>query len=281
VRFAGSGDRGFSAPGLWDAVRTSVIAASIATALITVLGVPLAYALARARGRLVAVTGILVQLPLALPPVMSGIVLIYLVGPYTPLGRFFHGALTDSLTGIVLAQAFVSAPFIVIAAREAFAGIDPALDDLAATLGHRPLARFARVWLRTAAPSVAAGMLLTWLRALGEYGARSGHECPRSNLEDLDAGEDVVQRLGELREVRSRAVGELRLGHLRRWVAHLHEERDDRVGRGGWATLRRLAGFDKRTPGLDDEKAGAGKRSHAPHRRPRAAAVPRRPVATL
>jgi molybdate transport system permease protein len=171
VRFAGSDDRGTGVPGLWDAVRVSVVAASIATGLITLLGVPLAYALAHGRGRVAAATGVLVQLPLALPPVMSGIVLVYLVGPYTALGRLFHGALTDSLTGVVLAQSFVSAPFLVIAAREAFAGIDPALDDLAATLGHRPLDRFARVSLRVAAPSIAAGMLLTWLRALGEYGA--------------------------------------------------------------------------------------------------------------
>jgi ABC-type Fe3+/spermidine/putrescine transport system ATPase subunit/ABC-type molybdate transport system permease subunit len=114
---------------------------------------------------------VLVQLPLALPPVMSGIVLIYLVGPYTALGQFFNGGLTDSVTGVVIAQTFVASPFLIIAARSAFAAIDPSLDDLAATLGHRPLARFWLVRLRIAAPGIRAGALLTWLRAIGEYGA--------------------------------------------------------------------------------------------------------------
>jgi molybdate transport system permease protein len=72
---------------------------------------------------------------------------------------------------VVLAQTFVASPFLIVAARSAFAAIDPALDDLAATLGHRPLARFWRVSLRVAAPGIRAGWLMTWLRAIGEYGA--------------------------------------------------------------------------------------------------------------
>jgi molybdate transport system permease protein len=171
VRFAGSDDRGFSTPGLWSALAVSAESATISTALVTLFGIPLASWLARSRGPMAALVGVLVQLPLAMPPLMSGIVLIYLVGPYSTLGRFFGGGLTDSLTGIVIAQTFVASPFLIIAARSALAAVDPALDDLAATLGHRPLARFWRVNLRIAAPGIRAGMLLTWLRALGEYGA--------------------------------------------------------------------------------------------------------------
>ncbi|MHB8275445.1 MAG: ABC transporter ATP-binding protein/permease, partial [Dermatophilaceae bacterium] len=171
VRFASSRDRGFHTPGLWGAVATSIESATISTMLIVAFGIPLASWLARSHGPLAAITGVIVQLPLALPPVMSGIVLIYLVGPYTVIGRLFDGRLTDSIAGLVLAQTFVAAPFLIIAARSAFAGIDPALDDLAATLGHRSLARFWRVNLRIAAPGIRAGMLLTWLRAVGEYGA--------------------------------------------------------------------------------------------------------------
>ena len=143
----------------------------MATAIIAGLGIPLAFALARARGPLAAVAGLAVQLPLAIPPVMSGIVLVYVVGPYTTIGRLFGGRLTGTLAGIVLAQTFVSAPFLVIAARSSFAVLDPALDELAATLGHRPLSRFFRVALPLAAPGIGAGLLLTWLRAFGEYGA--------------------------------------------------------------------------------------------------------------
>ena len=171
IRLAAPGDRGFGTPGLWSAVEVSVVSATITTVLVALFGIPLASWLARSRGPVGAVTGVLVQLPLAIPPVTSGLVLIYLVGPYTTLGQFFNGGLTDSVAGVVLAQTFVASPFLIVAARSAFAAVDPALDDLAATLGHRPLARFFRVSLRVAAPGIRAGLLMTWLRAIGEYGA--------------------------------------------------------------------------------------------------------------
>lgn len=170
-RLTEPGGKGFATAGLWSALRTSVESATIATAVVAVLGVPLAFALERHRGPLSASLGTIVQLPLALPPVMAGILLIYLVGPYTTVGRLFHGRLTGSVAGVVLAQVFVSAPFLVISARSAFGGVDRSLDDLAATLGHRPLARFFLVDLAVAAPGIRAGLLLTWLRAIGEYGA--------------------------------------------------------------------------------------------------------------
>ena len=170
-RFATSHQRGFEVPGLWSALTVSIETATVSLAISTVLGVPLAHVLARARGRWATIAGVVVQLPLALPPIMSGILLIYLIGPYTFLGRHFDQDLTNSFTGIVIAQTFVSAPFVVVAARSAFEAIDPALDGLAATLGHRPLARFWLVDLHVALPSIRAGMVLTWLRAFGEYGA--------------------------------------------------------------------------------------------------------------
>jgi ABC-type sulfate transport system permease component len=104
VRFAGSDNRGFGESGLWGALRVSVVGASISTLLIAVFGIPLAYTLARSPGRLASVVGIVVQLPLALPPLMSGILLIYIVGPYTTLGQLFGGRLTNSLAGVVIAD---------------------------------------------------------------------------------------------------------------------------------------------------------------------------------
>lgn len=160
-----------SSPGLGGALVTSLITASISTAIIALLGIPLAYLLARARGALAGALTVMVALPLALPPLMSGILLLYLVGPYTALGRLFNGNLTDTRAGIVLAQTFVAAPFLVIAARGAFAGVDPALEDVARTLGHRRLARFMKVALPAAWPGVQAGLMLAWLRAFGEFGA--------------------------------------------------------------------------------------------------------------
>src|SRR5437763_16320519 len=102
---------------------------------------------------------------------MSGILLSYLVGPYTLPGRLFGGSLTDTRTGIVIAQTFVAAPFLVIAARGSFAAVEPDLEDVARTLGHPPLARFLKVAMPVAWPGVQAGLLLAWLRAFGEFGA--------------------------------------------------------------------------------------------------------------
>jgi molybdate transport system permease protein len=171
IRLGRSNQRGFGVPGLWNALWVSLVTATITTILVALFGVPLAHVLSRAKGRLGTLVGIAVQLPLALPPLMSGILLIYLVGPYTTIGRLFDGRLTESMVGIVLAQTFVSAPFLIIAARSAFSGLDPALDDVAATLGYHPLARFLRVSVPATASAIVAGLLLTWLRAFGEYGA--------------------------------------------------------------------------------------------------------------
>jgi len=171
IRLAQPGDRGFGADGLWSALWTSVASATVSTAIVAVLGIPLAYWLARTKGPLTWLVGLIVMLPIALPPVMSGLVLIYIVGPYTWLGNLFNDELTGTVAGVVLAQTFVAGPFLVIAARAAFEGIDPALNDLAASLGRGPASRFWRVSLRIAAPGIRAGLLLTWLRAIGEYGA--------------------------------------------------------------------------------------------------------------
>jgi ABC-type sulfate/molybdate transport systems ATPase subunit/ABC-type sulfate transport system permease component len=157
--------------GLASACAVSLASASIATALVTVCGVPLGYFLARRSGRGMALLGFVVQLPLALPPLASGILLLFMLGYSSPLGRLTNGALTDSFTGIVLAEAFVSAPFLIIAAQSAFTGVDPVLEDVAATLGHRPWSVFLRVSLPLAWRTTAAGMLLAWLRAFGEFGA--------------------------------------------------------------------------------------------------------------
>ncbi|MDA8045509.1 MAG: ATP-binding cassette domain-containing protein [Actinomycetota bacterium] len=171
VRVSTSSERGFATPGLWSALRTSVESATIATAVIALFGLPLAFALARHRGPLASILQGAVALPLALPPVMSGILLVYLIGPYTTVGRWFHGRLTGSVAGIVLSQVFVAAPFLIISARASFAAVDRSLDDLAAALGHRALVRFFLVDMSVAASGIRAGLLLTWLRAIGEYGA--------------------------------------------------------------------------------------------------------------
>jgi ABC-type Fe3+/spermidine/putrescine transport system ATPase subunit/ABC-type sulfate transport system permease component len=158
-------------PALLHACEVSLASASVATALVALGGIPLGYLLARVPGRAMAALGFLVQLPLALPPLASGVLLLFLVGYDTPLGHLTGGALTDSFAGIVLAEAFVAAPFVIIAARSAFASMDPALEGVAETLGRSPLQAFWRVSLPLARPALLSGLLLAWLRAFGEFGA--------------------------------------------------------------------------------------------------------------
>lgn len=158
-------------PTMGSAVGVSVASASVAALVILVGGVPLGYWLARSRARGVTVLGFVVQLPLALPPLTSGILLLFLIGPYSAIGQLFNGTLTDSFTGIVLAETFVAAPFLIVAARSAFTAVDPVYDDVAATLGHHAASRFFRVTLPIAWPAIRAGLALAWLRAFGEFGA--------------------------------------------------------------------------------------------------------------
>jgi len=171
VRLGRAPSKASGAPGLNSAVWVSVQTASLSVVIIALLGVPLAYLLAHGRGRSSSLLGVLLQLPLAFPPLVSGILLLYLIGPYTPVGEFFGGRLTDDRVGIICSQVFVAAPFAVIAARSAFGALDPGWEDVAATLGHRRFARFLRVAVPAAAPGIAAGLLLAWLRAFGEFGA--------------------------------------------------------------------------------------------------------------
>jgi ABC-type Fe3+/spermidine/putrescine transport system ATPase subunit/ABC-type sulfate transport system permease component len=158
-------------PALLRACAVSVASATTSTLLIALGGIPLGYLLARMPSRTMGVIGFLVQLPLALPPLASGILLLFLVGYSSPIGQLTAGTLTDSFAGIVVAETFVAAPFLIIAARSAFATIDPVLEDVAATLGREPLYVFFRVSLPIAWPAILSGLLLAWLRGFGEFGA--------------------------------------------------------------------------------------------------------------
>ncbi len=170
VRLTHGGDQGWHTAGLFSALRISAEGATISLAIGVLTGIPLAYVLAHRRGWLWSTIGVIVQLPLAVPPLVSGILLVYIVGPYTWLGQLSGERLTQTFIGVIIAQSFVSAPFLVIIARSAFRSVDPALGDVAATLGHGPLARFLRVEVPTAGDGIRAGMVLMWLRAFGEYG---------------------------------------------------------------------------------------------------------------
>jgi ABC-type sulfate transport system permease component len=123
-------------PEVLAAARTSLLGASASTVIATVFGLPLAYWLARTDGRLPTVVTAVVVLPLVLPPVVSGMVLLTVVGPNTLLGGAAGASgfpLTRSLAGVVLAQTFVASPFVVVTAKAAIESVDlDGAEDLAA-----------------------------------------------------------------------------------------------------------------------------------------------------
>lgn len=159
-----------------EAVRVSLTASTVATLVAVVLGVPAGYALARMRTRLAAPVLFVLALPLAFPPIASGIMLLYAFGTRAPLGAWLaaHGlSPVDSLTGVALAEFFVSGAFVALTAAAAFRALDPIYEDAARTLGASEFRIFFTVALPAAASNVAAGVAFAWLRAIGEYGATS------------------------------------------------------------------------------------------------------------
>jgi molybdate/tungstate transport system permease protein len=160
--------------GAGDALQVSALSSAIAVVIMTLLGVPLGYLLARGRLPFTQFWIGLVFLPMVVPDLAGGILLLQTFGPYGTIGHpldAWNLELTNNLAGIVLAQLFVSAPFVVVSALAAFTGVDPKLEMAAATLGDSQWHIFWRVSLPLAWPGIAAGITLAWIRALGEFGA--------------------------------------------------------------------------------------------------------------
>jgi molybdate transport system permease protein len=163
-----------SDPGVGKALRLSLLCATCATALSLVLGVPLAWLLARVDFPGRRVVRALVTLPLVLPPVVGGVGLLAVFGKHGVLGPALGHvglSLPFTTTGVVLAEAFVAMPFLVVTVEGALSSTDQRFEEAAATLGARPWTAFRRVTLPLIAPSVGAGAVLSFARALGEFGA--------------------------------------------------------------------------------------------------------------
>ncbi|SCG68938.1 ABC transporter permease [Micromonospora halophytica] len=164
-----------TAPGVLTALRLSVQSATLATLLCLALGVPLAWLLARAQFPGRRIVRALVTVPLVLPPVVGGLALLLVFGRRGLLGQWldttFGVTLPFTTTGVVLAEAFVAMPFLVIAVEGALRGADSRYEEAATTLGAGRWTTFTQVTLPLIAPGVAAGAVLCWARALGEFGA--------------------------------------------------------------------------------------------------------------
>ncbi|WP_248959932.1 molybdate ABC transporter permease subunit [Sphaerisporangium perillae] len=162
-------------PQVLEALRLSLVTATIATLVCLLLGVPLAWLLARVAFPGRRAVRALVTVPLVLPPVVGGVALLLVLGRRGLVGQWldatFGVTLPFTTAGVVLAEAFVAMPFLVISVEGALRAADLRLEEAAATLGASRWTIFRRVTLPLVAPGVVAGAVLCWARALGEFGA--------------------------------------------------------------------------------------------------------------
>ncbi|MGW1135549.1 ABC transporter permease [Streptomyces griseoluteus] len=160
---------------VWQALQLSLVSATAATAVALVLGVPLAWLLARAEFPGRGLVRALVTLPLVLPPVVGGVALLLALGRNGVVGQWldawFGITLPFTTAGVVIAEAFVAMPFLVISVEGTLRAADPRYEEAATTLGASRFTAFRRVTLPLIAPGIAAGAVLAWARALGEFGA--------------------------------------------------------------------------------------------------------------
>jgi molybdate/tungstate transport system permease protein len=157
-----------------DPLVTSVESAGVTLGVLVVLCTPLAWLLARDRLPFPRVWEAGLLCTLLLPPLVIGLVLIFVVGPFTWFGEFLswlHQSATNTFLALVIAEVYESAPYYVLGAQAAFAGVDPRLEEQAGLLGDPPRRVFRRVTLPLAAPGLVMALATAWARAIGAFGA--------------------------------------------------------------------------------------------------------------
>ena len=171
----------------WSAIRSSLSAAgalvplvvslesgAVTLGVLVVIGTPLAWLMARGRLPFPRVWEAGVLCSLLLPPLVIGLLLIFMVGPYTPIGELLghlNLSATNTFLALCIAEVYESAPYYVLSAQAAFSGVDPRLEQQAQLLGDRPARVFRRVTLPLATPGLAMGLSVAWARAMGAFGA--------------------------------------------------------------------------------------------------------------
>lgn len=164
-----------SAPSVVEALKLSLITTGITLVLAVIFGTPLAYLLARYRFPGYGLIDTFLDLPIVLPPAVAGIALLLTLGRRGWLGQWLDQqfGLTIGFTtaAVVLAQLFVAAPFYIKAAKAGFESVDQNLETVAASLGSRSLRTFWKITVPLSLPALLGGIVMTWARALGEFGA--------------------------------------------------------------------------------------------------------------
>jgi len=163
-----------SDPAIVAALRLSLITTGVSLVITVVLGTPLAFVLARRRFPGSPLVEAIVDLPIVLPPSVAGLALLLAVGRRGLLGDPLHAVgieLPFTTIAVILAQTFVSAPFFIRGARSGFVGVDSDMEDAARCDGADEWAVVRRITVPLAGAALASGLVLSWARAMGEFGA--------------------------------------------------------------------------------------------------------------
>jgi molybdate/tungstate transport system permease protein len=163
-----------TAAGALDPLVISLESGGVTLGVLLLLGTPLAWMLARGTLPFPRLWEAGVLLSLLLPPLVIGLLLVFMVGPYTPVGELLgdvHLSATNTFLALVIAEVYESAPYYVLGAQAAFIAVDPRLEQQAGLLGDRPRRVFRRVTLPLAAPGLAMALAVAWARAMGAFGA--------------------------------------------------------------------------------------------------------------
>jgi molybdate/tungstate transport system permease protein len=160
-------------PQVTNAFILSLVSATISTSLLCLFGIPLSYFFARFDnfpGKFIL--RVVVIIPLVLPPLASGALLLGVFGPYSPIAKAFPGVeFTQSVVGIIIAQTYVASPFMILASQAAFESVDESYENVARVLGKSRIETFFRISLPLAKTGIVIGVILSWVRAVGELGA--------------------------------------------------------------------------------------------------------------
>jgi len=171
---AGAIKSSLTAPGALEPLVVSLQSGLVTLGVLVLLGTPLSWMLARGRLPFPRIWEAGILCSLLLPPLVIGLMLIFMVGPYTLIGQWLsdlHLSATNTFLALVIAEVYESAPYYVLGALAAFSGVDPRLEQQAALLGDRPSRVLRRVTLPLAAPGLAMALAVAWARAMGAFGA--------------------------------------------------------------------------------------------------------------
>lgn len=163
-----------TAPGALGPAMVSLGSAAVAVMIVVIVGTPLAWAIAKGVLPARRLFEVALMLPLLTPPLVIGLLLVFMLGPLSPMGEILakiHLSATNTFLALVIAEVYECAPYYVLGAVAAFSSVDSRIEQAAALLGERPIGVALRISLPLAAPGIASALSMGWARAVGAFGA--------------------------------------------------------------------------------------------------------------